>query len=468
MPATDPAILPAMRAFITNRLSKSVDMGRERFTALSETAERFNETRWFWTDDNAKAAELLAEPAFYDADPAPADAAIDFVMRMSGGAVIGRRCGPPEMRVLSTDPKAFRVETAFFILEGDLSLGVVRQSLRFNDGRTVIAAQHTGNLLDFRHGTRKRVVDVENTIDDFGVETGPDSFTVWHSSRIPGPRRFMQRTPPAPIARLRYTYTVGADLPSVGLKVELTPDPGIELHDVVLSTALDQLSSVQGIDYHRVAIRAGGTDTAHQRVENPPARLHTGPAEYVCVSQIGGSPGFSYGIHVLVQDDVKLAEVMARGQKNGLLHWLVLSYKVGTVPAGTTATVAETRMLTGGGYYDALEHYETVLRGGIGGGGYDPSMTYDIGAELNAVAANILLPAAVATPTRPRRTAWPPCKPGTTATSTAISPMPGPARPTTCPACSPAASPTWRCRWTACCAPPARPATARSWTSPYP
>ena len=47
-------------------------------------------------------------------------------------------------------------------------------------------------------------------------------------------------------------------------------------------------------------------------------------------------------------------------------------------------------MLTGGGYYDALEHYETVLRGGIGGGGYDPSMTYDIGAELNAVAANIL------------------------------------------------------------------------------
>ena len=167
------------------------------------------------------------------------------------------------MRVLSTDPKAFRVETAFFILEGDLSLGVVRHSLRFNDGRTVIAAQHTGNLIDFRHGTRKRVVDVEGTIDDFGVEaTGPDSFTVWHSSRIPGPRQLWQRGPTAPIvAQLRYTYTVGADLPSVSLKVELTPDPGIELHDVVLSTALDQLSSVQGIDYHRVAVRAGGTDT---------------------------------------------------------------------------------------------------------------------------------------------------------------------------------------------------------------
>ena len=47
-------------------------------------------------------------------------------------------------------------------------------------------------------------------------------------------------------------------------------------------------------------------------------------------------------------------------------------------------------MLTGGGYYDALAHYEAVLRDGAGGGGYDPSMTYDIGAELNAVAAHIL------------------------------------------------------------------------------
>ena len=389
-PDADAATLRAMRAFIVNRLSKPVDMGCEQFTALSETAERFNETRWFWTDDNAKAAELLAEPGFYDRDPAPADAAIDFVMRMSGGAVIGRRCGPPELRVLSTDPKAFRAETAFFILEGDLSRGVVRQSLRFNDGRTVIAAQHTGNVLDFRQGARKRVVDVENTIDAFGVEPGPDSFTVWHSSRIPGPRRLWQRTPADPVARLRYTYTIGADLPGVSLKVELTTDPGITLDDVVLSTALDQLSRIPGVDYRAVAVRAGGVDTTNQRVPDAATTLHTGPAEYVGVSQVGGSPGFSYGIHLLAADGARLRDVVARGQKNGLLHWLLLAYPVGTVAAGSTATIAETRMLTGGGYYDALEHYETVLRGGVGGGGYDPSMTYDIGAELNAVAVNIL------------------------------------------------------------------------------
>ena len=62
-------------------------------------------------------------------------------LRMSKGAIIQRRCGPTELRVVASDPRAFRIETAFFIVEGDLSKGVVRQSLRFNDGRTIVAAQ---------------------------------------------------------------------------------------------------------------------------------------------------------------------------------------------------------------------------------------------------------------------------------------------------------------------------------------
>ncbi len=388
--ALDHSTLRAMRSFIVNRLAKTVDLGNESFIALSETAERFNETRWFWTDDNAKAAELLAEPGFYDSDPTHADAAIDFVLRMSQGAVIQRRCGPPEMRVLSTDPKAFRVETAFFILEGDLSLGVVRQSLRFNDGRTVIAAQHTGNMLSFRYGGRARLVDAENSIDDFGVDFTADSFSVWHSSRIGLPKRPWHRTPPAPLGRLRYTYGVAADLPTVSLRAELTLDPGVTLDKVVLSTALDQLSRIQGIEYRGVAIRAGGVDRTAPRVADGSAQLHSGPAEYLGVSQQGASPGFSYGIHILLEDGAKLAEVAARGQKSGLLHWLVLKYPVGPIPEGGHAVISETRMLTGGGYYDALSHYEAVLRGGLGGGSADPSMTYDIGAELNAVATNIL------------------------------------------------------------------------------
>jgi len=382
--------LPAMVAFIKRRLVKTAEMGGQRFPALAETAERFNDTSWFWTDDNAKAAELLAEPGLYNADPTYADAALDFVLRMSEGAVIQRRCGPPELRVLSTDPRAFRVETAFFILEGDLSQGLVRHALRFNDGRTVTAAQHTGNTVSVRQGRRDRTLDVEKAITDFAVEASGDQVAVWHSSRVAFPAVPWLRQAAKPLGRLRYTYTIHQDRPGVALRVELQLDPGIALDGCVLTTAMDQLSITHGVEYRGFAVRAGGVDRAVRGIADDRTTLHEGAADYTSIAQEGASPGFSYAIHTLLRDGARLATVQARGQKAGLLHWVLHRYRMGAVPTGGSVAIQEERMVTGGGYYDALTHYESVLRDGAGGGGYDPSMTYDIGAELNAVAAHIL------------------------------------------------------------------------------
>ena len=385
--------LPAMVAFIKRRLVKTADMGSQSFPALAETPERFNDTSWFWTDDNAKAAELLAEPAQYDADPGYADAAIDFVLRMSEGAVIQRRCSRPELRVLSDDPRAFRVETAFFIIEGDLSVGVVRHSLRFNDGRTVTAAQHTGNMVSVRQGRgllrRDATVDVETNIDTFGVEATPDRVELWHSSRITLPANRWLRQAAKPLGHVRYTYTVGRDWPAVTLRVALQLDPGVPVDACTLTTALDQLGSVPPLVYRSMGVRAGGVDRLMPRMTEQRTTV-PGPADYVVVAQEGESPGFSYGIHSYLRDGARLEQVLARCKKPGVLHWVVHRYRMGALPPGGAAAITEERMLTGGGYYDALGHYEAVLRDGLGGGGYDPSMTYDIGAELNAVAAHIL------------------------------------------------------------------------------
>ena len=399
-----PEILSAMVAFIKRRLVKTAEIGGQRFPALAETAERFNDTSWFWTDDNAKAAELLAEPGLYDADPAHADAALDFVLRMSEGAVIQRRCSPPELRVLSADPRAFRVETAFFILEGDLSRGLVRHALRFNDGRTATAAQHTGNSVSVRQGRRDRTLDVEEAITDFAVEAGTDQVAVWHSSLVVFPAMPLLRRAAQPLGRLRYTYTVHRDRPGVALRVELQLDPGVALDGCVLTTAVDQLSITHGVEYRAFAVRAGGVDRMVRGVADDRTTLHEGPADYTSIAQEGASPGFSYAIHTLLRDGARLAAVQARGQRAGLLHWVLHRYRMGPVPAGGAVAIHEERMVTGGGYYDALAHYEAVLRDGAGGGGYDPSMTYDIGAELNAVAAHILF-------ARARRYAQPPGEP---------------------------------------------------------
>ena len=329
---------------------------------------------------------------------------------MSPGDIIQRRCGPPELRVVAADPRAFRIETAFFIVEGDLSKGVVRQSLRFNDGRTIVAAQHTGNTLRFRHDGRATTMDVETSIDRFEIEQTSGRVILWHRSPVTTQTGLLRRTPKL-LGYLRYSYTVDIDRQSIATTVELTTQPGVTLDGVTLSTALDQLSKSIGVDYRCVAVRAQGVNHTVDRVTDGRKTLHAGPAEYVGISQVGASPGFSYGIHVLVRDSARLSAVIANGQKAGMLHWIVLSYAIGRVEAGATVSVAEERMLTGGGYYDALEHYETVLRAGLGGG-YDPSMTYDIGAELNAVAAQILLAAhgCYARPPSPERiatlTAW--------------------------------------------------------------
>ena len=169
----------AMAAFIQQHLFKTATaQDGSDLAAVAETAKPFNDSEWYWTDDNAKALEMLCEPALFDANPGYTNAAVDFILRMSEGSVIQRRHGPTRLRVVSADPRAFRIETAFAILEGDLSRGVVRHALRFNDNRTITAAQHTGNRISFRHLNYQFTQKIEKSIDAFAVEIGDNAVTL--------------------------------------------------------------------------------------------------------------------------------------------------------------------------------------------------------------------------------------------------------------------------------------------------
>src|SRR5262249_17058412 len=66
----DAAILGSMAAFVADRLAKPVDPTvPNSITAIAETAERFNDSSWFWVDDTGKSAELFAVPHRPDAYP---------------------------------------------------------------------------------------------------------------------------------------------------------------------------------------------------------------------------------------------------------------------------------------------------------------------------------------------------------------------------------------------------------------
>jgi hypothetical protein len=372
--------LDGLVAFIRENLITTLPTGLGReLVGVSETARRFNETRWLWTDDNAKVAELLCEPEIYDTDPTAADAAIDFVLRMSESAVIKRRCGTPEVRILSKDPAAFRVETAFFIVEGDLTRGVVRQALRSNDGRSVTAAQHTGNSVHFRYRGRNTDVDVEDSITEYGLVHSEHSVVLWHASTLKGA-----------LGRLKYSYEVRADRPTVELTVELTAQPGVVLEETVVTTAFDQLSAIPGVDYHLLRPYGGADNRACGDLRDDEADLDIGPLDYISVVQEGVPPGFSYAIHSSLPDGNRFIGIHARGQKGGRLHWLRYRYRVGSVSAAEPGVVREHRMLTGGGYYEDVAEYLALMRDASPSAYKDTSMSYDIGAELNAVAVHIL------------------------------------------------------------------------------
>src|SRR5258708_19433963 len=101
--------------FIVEHLAKVIDHPRpEPVIAFAETAERFNDTSWFWVDDTGKTAELFAVPSVRDAHPALADATLDYVLRLSPDLIIQRRAAVPQLSLVDANPKTSRAPNTFF------------------------------------------------------------------------------------------------------------------------------------------------------------------------------------------------------------------------------------------------------------------------------------------------------------------------------------------------------------------
>lgn len=149
---SDDAILTPMVNFIVNELAKVIDPRQpEPVVAIAETAERINDTRWFWVDDTGKTAELLAAPSVRDAHSALADATLDYVLRLSPEFIIQRRAAVPELRLVDANPERFLAYNSFFNLAGDLTRGAICPSIRFNDNRNRMVVQYGGTVIGFRY-----------------------------------------------------------------------------------------------------------------------------------------------------------------------------------------------------------------------------------------------------------------------------------------------------------------------------
>jgi hypothetical protein len=381
-------VLKQMANFIARRLAKPLDPARaDSPIAIAETAERFNDSAWFWVDDSAKVAELFAVPQLRNAYPALADAALDHVLRLSPDRIIQRRSALPDLKLVDANPEAFSAYNSFFKLTGNLKAGIVRPSIRFNDNRSRFTAVYGGNVLRFRYRGRRQAVDVEDAIVDWRIEELPDRIVFTHTSAITA-RPLIGS--PRHVCNLTYRYSLWKARPVIELEARISTLSRVALYGVQLSSGFDQLTAGGRFDAAIIGI------TGRYQQYAPPAsdrmeQLRAGPADYLSISELGSSADNALAIHVRFRNGAEIGDIISEGTQPSGFHWIYPRYALGRVGPGETRTIVEDRLLTGGGYYSEPDIYLRILDGMESAHDLvDPSMSYDIGAELNAAAVTLL------------------------------------------------------------------------------
>lgn len=348
---------------------------------LAETEQRFNGVRWYWTDDDAKAVEVFSAPVVYNAYPEIAEGMLDFLLDMTSGPFIIRRRSENQISFISEDLSKFQVQTGLMNVHGNLRAGQLALSYRFNDGRTVDAVLLSGNGVRFVYEGAEYYLDAEDNIADVRVEKA-DTYAdiiIVSDFRIKGSA--------SPVARATYVYRVDSKRTVIDVTATVEALGDAALSNVRLTTSVDQLDNLDGsIRYDRFCheaaekVSCAGADGGERKV------LISGPVNWHSVVQMG-SLGFSYGMHVLAQNGDKHIQTVAEGQKNGKFHWIYSTYGADAVTKATPFTIKESRLLTAGGLYRSIENYGALLRQALEQQSTDFSISYDYGAELNALAA---------------------------------------------------------------------------------
>lgn len=312
---------------------------------------------------NALAAELLAQPLFHDADPAPGEAALDLLLAAAAGNAPAEPPPPPVIE--QADPRDFRIAFGARELAGDLSRGLVVERLRATGEEL---ARHSGNSCGLAPMLRQVSVDVQQHVREFGIERTAGRVQVWHESAVAA-RGLRGR---ATFGRLRYAYELAEGDPA--LHLEVTFVAARATRRLRLTTAFDQLGGADPAGFRLVELALPGGTVRHEGLPDRRTDLPAAGAARIALRGSGRAIEWEIG------DPARLVALRATGQRGGRLHWLQARYGVLWLAAGARVTIAERRLLPG------------LL--GAGAAGPAP------GALLNAL-AQPLLHAAAGALTRP-------------------------------------------------------------------
>lgn len=366
-----------MAALLADTLAKPITIEGQPHIALAETASPIGNSAWFWTDDNAKALELFSLPELHDSYPKLARGLLNFVLQMGNGECILRRWSAPQLQVIKDNCRDFLVVNCFARFSGDLSRGLVEQSIRFNDGREAPIVTHTGNYLEFDLYGRRHVLDVEDAIDSHGIIQSADKVTLFHESDM--------QLGAFAIGRLRVEYQIFAHHPVMKAKAVFRPARRSGLSNIWLTLAWDQLGRC--CQFQSVTIDCGQRRQVVDRIADAPNDLHSGPMQFYSFSE---EKEFGHAKTAYARPQIAEGhyELRAEGQTAGRLHWLVSRYRFDRIDS-SDLIAEEDRVLVGGAIPNS-DHGFRVLQDPRFFDGRDLAISYDYGAELNAAASFLL------------------------------------------------------------------------------
>ncbi|MFT8245842.1 hypothetical protein [Roseomonas sp. BN140053] len=351
---------------------------------------------------NAAALELFCQPAIWPAEAALGRGVLDFLLAVNNGPVPPRRWVPPRLEVRDDDPRRFLVVSGTARFTGDLSRGVVIESLHppegDREGHDPDAARHTGNLVEFRLGRVRHCLDVEDTVTGYGLRRTAEGVVLHHESRLVAPGGgWLRRGKVRPVVRVLYEYLIRADSPVLRLSVTVQAEPGVTLRDLRITTAWDEMSE-GGAFARAVGLRDGAPaadwllpEGAARDAAPPTRRMLSGPLDHLALVQ-NGPPARALALHARIHAPERLLSVTGT-RRDDRLHWVLTRYRLDRLSGGESVTLREDRLLVAGGRHDDPAAYAALLRAPELWPGRDFSAAEDEGAALSAVAAALLFAA---------------------------------------------------------------------------
>ncbi len=347
-------------------------------SALSETEKPINGDSWFWTDDNAKALEALTLPAIFPYYAAQVGQLVSFIRANSPPPFVFRRRADDRLMLESDKPEDIHLATGLMNFHGNLRQGELRQGYRFHDNRVQDAAKFTGDFVKFYWHGKAYSTDIKQTLVATDVHREDLAITLKHTSEL--------RAEAAVVGTVSYSYKIEINKPYVALSLTLKAKPGITLSDVEATTSLAELDRYSKFYAFRgnapsQALEAG--DSAQPRI------LSEGPTRWWSVIQ-NGNLGDSYAISTFLDSPSLLRSIVSTEEHGKTFRHVYALYAVGDVSEDHPVTLSEKKVLLAGGLYNSMSAYDGVFSRLDSFPGLDLSISYDIGAELNGVAAAYL------------------------------------------------------------------------------